>query len=618
MTAPCRSTTASGPCPATSTGSRGRSSWSTRRSPRCACSPIRRRPARSASRCPRTSRPRRSRSRRRSSRERTWTVFRRPPAPDALDRAAALIRGRAAPAARRRRRRRSTPRRPRALRAFADATGIPVGETQAGRGALPSAHPAALGAIGATGTPAANRLAREADVVIGVGTRWSDFTTASKSAFQDPDVRFVNVNVAGLDAAKHSGLPLEADARLALDALRDALAGWRADADWQRRARRARRGPGTRRSRASTRRPRAAAEPGRGDRRRQRRRRAERDVVVCAAGSMPGDLHKLWRARDPDARATTSSTATRAWATRCRARMGVKLAAPEREVFAMVGDGSYLMLPGRAGDGGRRGDQARRRAGPEPRLRVDRRAVALGRRRPATDAYRVADGRRAAASTTGEGDAAAPGRPGRQRGEPRGAGAARADDRRAARRARRGARARRRTGRRPRRDRPLRGRAELRGAGGTCRWRRSAATTPCAPRAPSTRARRRRGSARTWRASEPARPPPRGRHRSRPSPPAGRTSASRSLALDAGRVASATQATRECCVVVIEGTGRASQHGDWRDLGARRRRSRRARRRLPAAAARAFTVEGDGARSGLCFAPPATAPRRARAPAGGE
>src|SRR5919206_1183401 len=136
---------------------------------------------------------------------RVWTVFRQPPAPEALARAAVLVRG---------------ARRPlivagggviyaqagAALRALAEATGIPVCETQAGRGALPSDHPASLGAVGATGTTAANRLAREADLVIGVGTRWSDFTTASKTAFQDPGVRFVNINVASLDAAKHSGL----------------------------------------------------------------------------------------------------------------------------------------------------------------------------------------------------------------------------------------------------------------------------------------------------------------------------------------------------------------------------------------------------------------------------
>src|SRR3954449_12980506 len=166
---------------------------------------------------------------------RVWTVFRRPPAPEALARAVALIRA---------------ARRPlivagggviyseatAALRAFAEATGIPVGETQAGRGALVSDHPLSLGAIGATGTTAANRLAREADLVIGIGTRYQDFTTASKSAFQDPDVQFVNINVAALDAHKHSGLALEADAREALTALAGALEGHQVDSDWRARA----------------------------------------------------------------------------------------------------------------------------------------------------------------------------------------------------------------------------------------------------------------------------------------------------------------------------------------------------------------------------------------------
>jgi len=123
-----------------------------------------------------------------------------------------------------------------ALRAFAEATGIPVAETQAGRGALASDHPSALGAVGATGTPAGNRLARGADLVLGVGTRWSDFTTASQSAFQDPGVRFVNVNVAAFDAAKQAGLAVEADARLGLDALREALTGHAADPAWSARA----------------------------------------------------------------------------------------------------------------------------------------------------------------------------------------------------------------------------------------------------------------------------------------------------------------------------------------------------------------------------------------------
>ena len=276
--------------------------------------------------------------------ERTWTIYRRPPAPEALARAAELVRA---------------AKRPLlvagggvvyaeatgALREFAEATGIPVAETQAGRGALPSAHPSALGAVGATGTPAANRLAREADLVIGVGTRWSDFTTASKSAFQDPGVRFVNVNVAALDAAKHSGLALEADARLALDALREALAGHRADPEWERRA--------ATEAAAWDAEVRRLYSAGHGPLPSQAEvigavnaAAGERDVVVCAAGSMPGDLHKLWRATDPDGKGYHVEYGYSCMGYEIPGGMGVKLAAPDREVFVMVGDGSYLMLPG--------------------------------------------------------------------------------------------------------------------------------------------------------------------------------------------------------------------------------------------------------------------------------
>ena len=276
--------------------------------------------------------------------ERTWTVFRRPPAPDALARATGLLRGAERPlvvagggvvyaeaTA--------------ALRAFADATGIPVAETHAGRGALPSAHPLALGAIGATGTPAANRLAREADVVLGVGTRWSDFTTASKSAFQDPGVRFVNVNVAGLDAAKHAGLPLEADARLALDALREGLAGHRAPPAWERRA-----GEEAAAWDAEVRRLYSTAHaplPSQAEVLGAVNAAAgERDVVVCAAGSMPGDLHKLWRTADPDGKGYHVEYGYSCMGYEIPGGMGAKLGAPDREVFVMVGDGSYLMSPG--------------------------------------------------------------------------------------------------------------------------------------------------------------------------------------------------------------------------------------------------------------------------------
>jgi 3D-(3,5/4)-trihydroxycyclohexane-1,2-dione acylhydrolase (decyclizing) len=276
--------------------------------------------------------------------ERTWAIYRRPPAPDALARAADLVR---------------TAQRPllvagggviyaeatAALRAFVEATGIPVGETQAGRGALPSSHPSALGAVGATGTPAANRLARDADLVIGVGTRWSDFTTASQSAFQHPDVRFVNVNVASLDAAKQSGLALEADARLALDALRDALAGHRADPAWERRAAEEAAAWGQEVERLYT--AGHAPLPSQAEVIGAVNAAAgERDVVVCAAGSMPGDLHKLWRTTDPDGKGYHVEYGYSCMGYEIPGAMGVKLAAPEREVFVMVGDGSYLMLPG--------------------------------------------------------------------------------------------------------------------------------------------------------------------------------------------------------------------------------------------------------------------------------
>jgi 3D-(3,5/4)-trihydroxycyclohexane-1,2-dione acylhydrolase (decyclizing) len=276
--------------------------------------------------------------------ERTWTVYRKPPAPEALARAATMVRGAERPlivagggviyseaTA--------------ALRALADATGIPVAETQAGRGALASEHPLSLGAVGATGTAAANRLAHDADLVIGVGTRWSDFTTASKSAFQVPHVRFVNVNVAAFDTAKHSGLPVEADARVALDGLREALAGWRADAAWSARATDEARAFGEEVARLVA--PRAGALPHQaGVIGAINDAAGETGVVVCAAGSAPGDLHKLWRARDPAGKGYHVEYGYSCMGYEIPGGMGVKLAAPERDVFVLVGDGSYLMMPG--------------------------------------------------------------------------------------------------------------------------------------------------------------------------------------------------------------------------------------------------------------------------------
>jgi 3D-(3,5/4)-trihydroxycyclohexane-1,2-dione acylhydrolase (decyclizing) len=271
--------------------------------------------------------------------KRVWHVARPVPEPAALERAAELIRGAERPlivAGGGVIYSRATDE----LRAFVEATGVPVGETQAGKGALPWDHPQAAGAIGATGTTAANALAREADVVIGIGTRYSDFTTASRSLFGR--ARFVNLNVAAFDAAKHSGASLVADARTGLAALREALGGWSVPAAYREETRErvagwnalvdeAFRGSGKGLPAQSE------VLGAVGD-------AAEaRDVVVCAAGSMPGDLHRLWRPRDPKGYHVEYGYSCMGY--EIAGGLGVKMALDEgREVFVMVGDGSYLMM----------------------------------------------------------------------------------------------------------------------------------------------------------------------------------------------------------------------------------------------------------------------------------
>ncbi len=229
-----------------------------------------------------------------------------------------------------------------ALARLAERTGCPVAETQAGKGALPFDHPQNVGAVGATGALAANVLARDADLVIGVGTRYGDFTTASKTAFQHPNVRFVNVNVAAFDAGKHAGLPLVADARLALEELAASLGDYRVADDYatgvaelrQRWTREVDRlfhlehGPLPAQSEVL-----GAVSDAAGP----------RDVVVCAAGSMPGDLHKLWRARDPKSYHVEYGYSCMGY--EIPGGLGVKMADPSREVFVMIGDASYLMMP---------------------------------------------------------------------------------------------------------------------------------------------------------------------------------------------------------------------------------------------------------------------------------
>ena len=272
--------------------------------------------------------------------ERVWYVPRPQPEPSALERATEVLR---------------SARRPlviagggvvyseagAALLRFAEATGIPVADTQAGKGALAWDHPCAVGGVGATGSPVANALAREADVVLGVGTRYSDFTTASRTAFQHPGVRFVNLNVTAFDAGKHAGVSLVADARAGLEALTLSLDGYHVDpaytvgfhehqARWQ---------PVVDQAYHLGRRPLPAqteilgALNGFLD---------DRDVVVQAAGSMPGDLQMLWRARDPKAYHVEYGYSCMGY--EIAGGLGIKLAAPDREVFVLVGDGSYLMM----------------------------------------------------------------------------------------------------------------------------------------------------------------------------------------------------------------------------------------------------------------------------------
>ena len=228
-----------------------------------------------------------------------------------------------------------------ALSAFVKKTGIPVAETQAGKGSLPFDHVGELGAIGVTGTLAANRIAARADVVIGIGTRYSDFTTASKTAFANDAVRFVNVNVASFDAGKLGGHALVGDARAVIEALAEGLRGWSAGAEHRDECERLRaewdaevtrlyqlgHGPLPAQSEVIG----AVNELS-----------AARDVVVCAAGSMPGDLHKLWRTRDAKGYHVEYGYSTMGY--EIAGGLGVKMADPGREVYVMVGDGSYLMM----------------------------------------------------------------------------------------------------------------------------------------------------------------------------------------------------------------------------------------------------------------------------------
>ena len=228
-----------------------------------------------------------------------------------------------------------------ALADFASATGIPVAETQAGKGALRYDHAQSLGAMGVTGTPGANVLARDADLVIGIGTRYSDFTSASKTAFQNRAVRFLNINVCEFDAFKHAALPLVADAKAALEELAILVSDYQVPDGhalqvrgyreiWEREVDRIYglgHGPPISQGEVIGTVNQVAG---------------ERDVVVCAAGSMPGDMHKLWRTKSPNSYHMEYGYSTMGY--EIAAGLGIKMAEPDREVYVMVGDGSYLMM----------------------------------------------------------------------------------------------------------------------------------------------------------------------------------------------------------------------------------------------------------------------------------
>ncbi len=228
------------------------------------------------------------------------------------------------------------------LRQLVDQTGIPVGETMAGKGSVPYDHPLNLGAIGATGTLAANRAAHDADLVVGIGTRYSDFTTASKTLFANPSVRFININVASFDAAKHAALALIGDAAATLTELCAALGDYHVESSY--------------RAGCASLHDAWEAEVDRiyAERLAPLPSQAEligavnehgdpRAIVVSAAGSLPGDLHKLWRARHSKQYQLEYGYSCMGF--EIAGGLGARMAAPDREVYVLVGDGSYLMMP---------------------------------------------------------------------------------------------------------------------------------------------------------------------------------------------------------------------------------------------------------------------------------
>lgn len=224
---------------------------------------------------------------------------------------------------------------------FVRRTGIPVAETFAGKGSLPYNHPQNLGAIGVTGTPGAIEMAREADLVIGIGTRYSDFTTISKSGFQNPDLRFININVTEFDAFKQGAIPLVGDAKAVLEELDRELADFEVDEVYRRTVGELNRSwdafvGGIYATKSGTPAFQGAVIGAIND------FSSAEDIVLCAAGSLPGDLHKLWRTRNPKGFHLEYGYSCMGY--EIAGGLGAKMAKPDSEIYVMVGDGSYLMM----------------------------------------------------------------------------------------------------------------------------------------------------------------------------------------------------------------------------------------------------------------------------------
>jgi 3D-(3,5/4)-trihydroxycyclohexane-1,2-dione acylhydrolase (decyclizing) len=226
------------------------------------------------------------------------------------------------------------------LAAFAEEHGVPVMETQAGKSALPHDHELNMGSVGVTGTSAANALAEEADVVLAVGTRLQDFTTGSWALFKNADVKIIGLNVQPFDAAKHNGLPMVGDARVGLEALDAALMGWQVDSAWTHKAMREKdnwlEAADAALAAGNAELPSDAQVIGAVQRSRSKA------TLICAAGGLPGELHKLWRATEPGSYHLEYGFSTMGY--EIAAGLGVALARPEGDAVVMVGDGSYLMM----------------------------------------------------------------------------------------------------------------------------------------------------------------------------------------------------------------------------------------------------------------------------------